>query len=92
LTWAHPRFGCLLASCGFDRKLCIWKDFGQGKWEKVYNYENHKNSINSLAFAPNEFGLILLCGSSDGFFSLHEFKSKYIYIDFIHYIGYVYCV
>ena len=39
------------------------------------NYEKHKNSVNSIAFAPHEYGLILLCGSSDGSFSLHEYKS-----------------
>jgi len=48
----------------------------KNKWEKVYNYENHKNSVNSIAFAPHEYGLILLCGSSDGSFSLHEYKSN----------------
>ena len=74
MAWAHPRFGCILASCGFDRKINIWKDFS-GKWDKIYSYDNHKNSVNTLAFAPNEYGLILLCGSSDGFISLHEYKS-----------------
>lgn len=32
--------------------------------------------MNSLAFAPHEYGLILLCGSSDGFISLHEYKNE----------------
>ena len=29
-----------------------------------------------MSFAPNEYGLILLSGSSDGNFALHEYKSK----------------
>jgi protein transport protein SEC13 len=44
-------------------------------WEKIYEYSEHKNSVNSLAFAPQEYGLILLCGSADGYISLHEYKS-----------------
>lgn len=32
--------------------------------------------MNSLVFAPQEFGLILLCGSSDGTISLHEYRDE----------------
>ena len=26
LSWAHPEFGVALASCSFDRKVCIWEE------------------------------------------------------------------
>lgn len=26
LAWMHPEFGVGLASCSFDRKICIWAD------------------------------------------------------------------
>eukprot|EP00951_Prasinocladus_malaysianus_P045780 scaffold617510_cov38-Prasinocladus_malaysianus.AAC.1 len=26
VCWAHPKFGNLLASCGFDHKVIIWKE------------------------------------------------------------------
>ena len=81
LSWAHPRFGTLLASAGFDKKVNVWKDFGYNKWEKIFTYE-HNNSVNTLAFAPNEYGLLLLSGSSDGFLALHEYKSKRLYFIF----------
>lgn len=65
-----------MASCGFDRKILIWKEGNQHKWEKIYEYNEHKNSVNCVSFANHEFGLILVAGSSDGFISLHEYKSK----------------
>ncbi len=74
ISWSHPRFGSLLASAGFDKKVLIWKDTGKG-WEKLYEY-SHTNSVNSVAFAPQQYGLILLCGSSDGFVSVHEYKNE----------------
>ncbi len=75
VDWSHPRFGNLLASCGFDKKVIIWKENTSNSWEKIFEYSEHKNSVNSIAFAPHEYGLILLCGSSDGFISLHEYKN-----------------
>ena len=26
LSWAHPEFGPVLASCSFDRKVCVWEE------------------------------------------------------------------
>ncbi len=78
MTWSHPRFGSLIASCGFDRKIIIWREANNFRWEKIYEYAEHKNSVNCIAFANHEFGLILLAGSSDGFISLHEYKSNKI--------------
>jgi protein transport protein SEC13 len=70
----------LLASCGFDKKVIIWKEMSQNNWEMIFEYIDHKNSVNSIAFCPHEYGLILLCGSSDGFISLHEYKSNIFFI------------
>ena len=47
------------------------------KWEKIYEYLDHTNSVNSIQFAPEEHGLILLAGSSDGSVSIHEYRSIY---------------
>ena len=52
------------------------KEISIHNWEKIYEYSEHKNSVNCLLFAPQEYGLILLCGSADGYISLHEYKSK----------------
>nr|QBH74139.1 protein transport protein sec13 [Nicoletia phytophila] len=64
VAWAHPKFGNLLASCSYDRRVVIWKESGQ--WSKIYEYGNHDSSVNSVSWAPPEFGLILACASSDG--------------------------
>lgn len=68
ISWAHPKFGNLLASCSYDRKVIIWKDMGE--WKKLYEYPGHDSSVNSVQWAPYEFGLILACGSSDGSISI----------------------
>lgn len=69
LSWAHPKFGNILASCSYDRKVILWKE-NNGEWTKYYEYNNHDSSVNSVAFAPSEYGLILACGSSDGTISI----------------------
>lgn len=68
VAWSHPKFGNLLASCSYDRKVIIWRN--NGEWLKVYEYAGHDSSVNSLAWAPYEFGLMLACGSSDGALSI----------------------
>jgi protein transport protein SEC13 len=52
----------------FCRKVIIWKELGE--WTKIYEHTGHDSSVNSVAWAPHEFGLILACGSSDGSISI----------------------
>lgn len=68
-----------MATGGIDRKLNIFKETKQNQWEKVYEYKEHKNSVNNVVFAPHEYGLIVLAGSSDGFISIHEYRSTIYY-------------
>ena len=76
ISWSHPRFGNLIASCGFDKKVFVWKETSSNIWEVIFQYNDHNHSLNSVVFCPHEYGLILLCGSSDGSISLHEYKEK----------------
>lgn len=39
-------------------------------WRRYYDYSWHASSVNSVAFAPHEYGLIFACASSDGFVSI----------------------
>ena len=75
LSFSHPSLGKYLASCGFDNKLIIWKENESNPniYENIYTY-NHQASVNCCKFAPHEYGLIVLCGVSDGSVSLHEYK------------------
>ena len=76
VAWAHPRFGQLLASCSFDHRVILWKEGHDGSWAQVYRTPGtlHTASINSVAFAPYELGLVLACASSDGSISIIEHK------------------
>ncbi|XP_002741141.2 protein SEC13 homolog [Saccoglossus kowalevskii] len=62
-------FGNLLASCSYDRKVIIWKETN-GTWDALHECNNHDSSVNSVCWAPHEFGLMLVCGSSDGAISV----------------------
>ncbi|XP_047114689.1 protein SEC13 homolog [Schistocerca piceifrons] len=68
VAWSHPKYGNLLATCSYDRKVIIWKE--SGTWSILYEYTGHESSVNSIAWAPHEYGLILACGSSDGSLSI----------------------
>ena len=71
MAWAHPKYGGMLASCGFDHRVIVWRerDSAQGGgWGEAWRSPPglHDASINALAFAPHELGLVLACASSDG--------------------------
>jgi len=45
VSWAHPQYGNLIASCGFDKKVVIWKECrDQSDWQEVYSYNEHQGS------------------------------------------------
>lgn len=46
LSWAHPSFGSILASCSFDGKVFIWKENEgpQKGWSKVKEHLLHTAS------------------------------------------------
>ncbi|GMM32614.1 GTPase-activating protein [Martiniozyma asiatica (nom. inval.)] len=73
LGWAHPKFGSILASCSYDGKVLIWKEEAS-QWSIVAQH-SHAASVNSISWAPVEYGAQLLCSSSDGTCSIIEFIS-----------------
>ena len=70
VAWAHPRFGSILATCSYDRKLIIWREDRPGAWNRMHEISNHDSSVNSVCWAPQEYGLMLAAGSSDGAVSI----------------------
>ncbi|KAF4122135.1 protein transport protein SEC13 [Geosmithia morbida] len=81
VAWAHPKFGNILASAGYDGKVFIWKDQGTqqtAQWQRIYDFSQHKASVNIVAWAPHEAGCLLACASSDGNVSVLEFKDNAI--------------
>ncbi|KAL1923406.1 uncharacterized protein VTP21DRAFT_8386 [Calcarisporiella thermophila] len=73
VSWAHPKFGNMLASCSYDGKVFIWRE-QNGAWSRVKDHVVHTASVNSVAWAPHELGCILACGSSDGKVSIVTLK------------------
>ncbi|KAI8075950.1 WD40-repeat-containing domain protein [Gilbertella persicaria] len=73
VSWAHPKFGTILASCAYDGRVLIFKE-QNGNWTKIHENNKHTASVNSVAWAPHELGAILACASSDGKISIHEYK------------------
>eukprot|EP01133_Synstelium_polycarpum_P014353 gene14353-16937_t len=76
VAWAHPKFGKILASASYDRKVIIWKETGNNQWSIIHQYSGHELSVNSISWAPHEFGLCLACASSDGTVSIHNYKDN----------------
>lgn len=72
VAWAHPtRHGKpLLASASHDGCVIVWMEESRGMWRRFYDYSWHASSVNCVAFAPHEYGLVLACASSDGFVSI----------------------
>lgn len=76
VTWAHPKFGSLLASCSYDGKVFIWKEASPNSWIKVKEHHGHESSVNSISWAPHDFGLALACASSDGLVSVLTYQPE----------------
>ena len=74
VAWAHPQFGVLLASCGYDRRVVVQREVAPGSWMKVLSHEAHGSSVNGISWAPHEYGLQLACASSDGTVSILTHK------------------
>jgi len=67
VSWGHPKFGVILASCSYDRTVRIWRqDPANAEWNCVHICRQMKLSVNGICWAPHEHGLILAAGSSDG--------------------------
>mmetsp|Transcript_9162 Transcript_9162/g.14214 ORF Transcript_9162/g.14214 Transcript_9162/m.14214 type:complete len:316 (-) Transcript_9162:120-1067(-) len=67
VSWAHPKFGVILATCSFDGSVLLHREVRPQNWALFYAARNlHESSVNSLSFGPHEYGLVLAAASSDG--------------------------
>lgn len=68
LSWAHPRFGNVLASAGYDKRAVVWREDAPQSltWSPVHVVDIHQGSVNAVHWAPEEYGLTLATASSDG--------------------------
>lgn len=76
VSWAHPRFGNLLASASYDQRAIIWKETPQGssRWAPVHVVDIHRGSVNAVQWAPEEFGPVVATASSDGAVAITSYQ------------------
>jgi WD40 repeat protein len=78
VSWAHPKYGAILASASYDAHVLIWRDASTvpttSSWSKLFDHAAHTSSVNSIAWSPHELGAFLACASSDGKVSVLEFR------------------
>lgn len=75
VSWAHPKYGNILASAGYDGKVFIWRE-QNNQWQRIFDFALHKASVNLVTWSPHEYGCLLACASSDGNVSVLEFKDN----------------
>ena len=74
LSWYEQGDETFLASCGYDCNLVIWYENKQnpGAFEIIFR-KKYNSSVNSCAFAPNEYGPYLgLCNSEGQIYFLEQ--------------------
>uniref|UniRef100_A0A8C5JYZ8 Nucleoporin SEH1-like n=1 Tax=Jaculus jaculus TaxID=51337 RepID=A0A8C5JYZ8_JACJA len=81
VTWAHPEFGQVLASCSFDITAAVWEEIvgesndklgGQRHWVKGTTLVDSRTSVTDVKFAPKHMGLMLATCSADGIVRIYE--------------------
>jgi protein transport protein SEC13 len=77
VSWAHPKFGVVLASCSFDGSVLIHRENRPGDWSVLHAARHlHDSSVNAVAVAPPEFGLMVAAASSDGRVSILQHQAN----------------
>lgn len=84
LSWAHPEFGSVLASCSEDRTICIWEEKEvltqpvaaaadkSERWIKRATLTESKKAVTDVKFAPRFHGFLLAATSADGCVRIYE--------------------
>jgi nucleoporin SEH1 len=77
LSWGHPEFGSLLATCGSDHEAKIWEErtnanTAASRWTTKAQLTEARRAVSCLEFAPRHWGLKLATGSADGCVRVYE--------------------
>ncbi|CAG0898372.1 unnamed protein product [Darwinula stevensoni] len=82
VTWAHPEFGQVLATCSFDRTATVWEEIVTSAsstqqahpthWVKRTSLVDSRTSVNDVKFGPKHLGLQLATCSADGIVRIYE--------------------
>ncbi|XP_027290171.1 nucleoporin SEH1 isoform X2 [Cricetulus griseus] len=81
VTWAHPEFRQVLASCSADRTAAVWEEVvvesndklrGQSHWVNRKTLLDSRTFVTDVKFAPKRMGLMLATCSADGIVRIYE--------------------
>lgn len=84
VTWAHPEFGQILATCSLDRTAIIWEEVldatidtkrssdQTSHWAKRVQLVDSRTSLTDIRFAPKHLGLMLVTCATDGHVRIYE--------------------
>lgn len=76
VTWAHPKYGQLIATASFDRTAAVWEEVvrlaGETHWVRRATFVESRTSITDVKFCPKHLGLQLATASADGYIRLYE--------------------
>ncbi|KAH3824374.1 nucleoporin SEH1-like isoform X2 [Dreissena polymorpha] len=80
VTWAHPEFGQVVATCSFDRTAAIWEEMmgenlAEGEhhaWIKRASLVDSRTAVTDVKFAPKHLGFLLATCSTDGIVRVYE--------------------
>lgn len=75
VQWAHPEFGVIIASCGFDKRVNIWqekKEEGKVNWTSRAKIQDFGDSVEDISFCPRIYGLKLAACTLNGKMKIFE--------------------
>lgn len=75
VQWAHPEFGVILASCGFDKRVNIWqekREDGNIIWTSRAKIQDFSDSVEDISFCPKVHGLKLAATTLNGKMKIFE--------------------
>lgn len=80
VSWAHPEFGQVLATCSTDKNVKIWeeqegvdeKGFIVSRWNQRAQLGDARDALNDVEFAPRHMGLKFASASEDGMVRIYE--------------------
>jgi len=78
VSWCHPNHGTMIASCGYDRKVIVWKCSAHQKWSQMF-VDQFPSSVNTVQFSPStdsSVPLELIAGGSDGSIRVYSLSKK----------------
>jgi WD40 repeat protein len=80
IKWSNPKYGNIIAICGFDKKIMLWKEEKE-KFKPHTKILEFSDNVEDISFCPKENGLKLAAVTLNGMLKIFEPSS---YIDLLN--------